>query len=81
MRPKVWDWNKGWEPGRQRETRPSLRLERHRSELPRGKDMAAHIGAELRTVLVPHPTEKLSGLDELLARIDAQIDARRERLP
>ncbi len=73
----MWDWNKGWEPGRQRETRPGPRLERHRSELPRGKDIAAHIGVELRAVLVPHPAEKLSGLEELLA----QIDARRERLP
>jgi hypothetical protein len=45
------DQKMGWEPGRPQSGTPKPRLERQRSELPRGgKDIAAQIGAELRAV-------------------------------
>ncbi len=70
------DWDMGWAPKPPENAALKPRLERARSELPRGgKDMASQIGAELRIVFgPPAPTElggtELGGLDEVLAQID-----------
>lgn len=46
------------------------RLERQRSELPRGgKDLVAQIGAELRMVFTP--LRPLYGADDVLAQIES----------
>ena len=67
--------DKGWEPVPPRYMASKPRLERQRSELPRGgKDMGAQIGAELRSVFAPVPMTKLSGSDDLFARIDLWND-------
>ncbi|MEJ0050669.1 MAG: hypothetical protein WDN02_05605 [Methylovirgula sp.] len=67
--------DKGWEPIPPQNAIPTRRLERQRSELPRGgKDMVAQIGAELRAVFAPVPMSKLSGTDDLFARIDLWND-------
>ncbi|MEW6437395.1 MAG: hypothetical protein AB1508_09555 [Pseudomonadota bacterium] len=67
-------WDRGWEPVEQRQTaRPKPRLERPRSELPRGgKDIGAQIGAEMRAVFTL-PT----GTDDLLAQLDRWHESRR----
>jgi hypothetical protein len=60
----------GWRPKPPQNSTPKPRLERQRSELPRGgKDVAAQIGAELRAVFAPVP-----GADELLSQIDGWSD-------
>jgi hypothetical protein len=64
-----------WEAFRLQTVDVKPRLERQRSELPRGgRDMAAQIGAELRTVFAPVPMSKLSGGDDLFGRIDLWND-------
>ncbi len=66
----IKDWEMSWESERQL-TRPKLRLERARSELPRGgKDMASQIGAELRLVFGPPVARELAGADEMLSKMD-----------
>ncbi len=66
---KIWD--RGWEPGGQNGAKSKPRLERARSELPRGgKDIAAQIGAELRIVFGPPAATELRGADEMLSQID-----------
>jgi hypothetical protein len=69
------DWDMGWEAERIRTVNAKPRLERQRSELPRGgRDLAAQIGAELRAVFAPVPMSKLSDRDDLFARIDLWND-------
>jgi hypothetical protein len=69
------DWDMGWEAERLQTVNAKPRLERQRSELPRGgRDMMAQIGAELRAVFAPIPMSKLSGRDDLFARIDLWND-------
>jgi hypothetical protein len=64
-----------WEAERLQTVDVKPRLERQRSELPRGgRDIAAQIGAELRTVFAPVPMSKFSGRDDLFARIDLWND-------
>jgi hypothetical protein len=75
VRPTMMDWDVGWEAKPPQNATPRWRLERPRSELPRGgKDMMAQIGAELRAVFAPVPMSKLSGRDDLFARIDLWND-------
>jgi hypothetical protein len=67
----MMDLDTGWKPKPPQNTIPKRRLERQRSELPRGgRDMAAQIGAELRAVFAPVPPGRLAGVDELLSQID-----------
>jgi hypothetical protein len=69
------DWDMEWEAERLQTVDVKPRLERQRSELPRGgRDMAAQIGAELRAVFAPVPMSKFSGRDDLFARIDLWND-------
>jgi hypothetical protein len=69
------DWDMSWEAKRLQTVNVKPRIERQRSELPRGgRDMAGRIGAELRTVFAPVPMSKLSGGDDLFARIDLWND-------
>jgi hypothetical protein len=69
------DWDMSWEAKHLQTVNAKPRLERQRSELPRGgRDMAAQIGAELRAVFAPVPMRKLSGGDDLFARIDLWND-------
>jgi hypothetical protein len=69
------NWDMGWQAERLQIVDTKPRLERQRSELPRGgRDMAAQIGAELRAVFAPVPMSKLSGRDDLFARIDLWND-------
>ncbi len=71
----MMDLDTGWKPKPPQNAIPTRRLERQRSELPRGgRDMAAQIGAELRAVFAPVPISKLSGRDDLFARIDLWND-------
>lgn len=70
-------WDRGWDPAavQRQNARPKPRLERQRSELPRGgKDIAAQIGAEMRTVFTLP-----AGTDELLARFDMGHEERHRR--
>jgi hypothetical protein len=62
----------GWEvQGSLENVEPKPRLERKRSELPRGgKDMGAQIGAELRAVFAPAPEGRFSGADDVLSQLD-----------
>jgi hypothetical protein len=67
----MMNMSKGWEPTPPQHTTLKPRLERQRSELPRGgKDLVAQIGAELRAVFAPVPPGRLAGVDELLSQID-----------
>ena len=67
--------DKGWEPIPPQNTAPKPRIERQRSELPRGgKDMGAQIGAELRAVFGPVPMDNFSGKDDLFTQIDLWND-------
>jgi hypothetical protein len=69
------DLDMGWRPKTPGNATPKPRLERQRSELPRGgKDVAAQIGAELRAVFAPMPAGHLVGADDLLSQIDGWSD-------
>ncbi len=70
------NWDTGREAGRlQEDENAKPRLERQRHELPRGgREIGSQIGAELRSVFAPVPMTKLSGSEDLIARIDLWND-------
>ena len=66
----MMDWDMGWEPTRRRKRDDAASRAPALGTAARRRDMAAQIGAELRAVFAPVPMSKLSGADDLFARID-----------